>query len=294
MQDEGRRPGRFHPASRFLAFALLALAACREPVSAVHDDLGRPVQLPREVRRIVTLAPNLTEIAFAIGAGGKVVATDDYSDAPAAAKQLPKVGGVQPSVERILSARPDLVLAVTSGNHPALAAALSAAGVPLYVVRTDRLADVPRVMRRLGVIARADGAEAAARQLEKTIASERRVRRRSPRVLFLIWTAPLYVGGRDTFADDLLQLAGGRNAVDVRGWPQYSLESVVAAPPDIIIHPDKSVQQPQIEALVAAAPQLLGCRIVAVDENRFTRPGPSVTAAAGDLDRIFDAWERSH
>ena len=231
---------------------------------------------------------------FAIGAGGRVVATDDYSDTPVAARRLPKVGGVQPNVERIAAARPDLVLSLTTSNHPVLASSLGAAGIPLYVVRTDRLADVPRVMKSLGRLLGAPAADAAAARLRAAVDMHRRSRPRRPRVLFVIWTEPLYVAGRETFADDLLSLCGGENAVRAKGWPQYSLESVAASPPDIILYPDKSVQPQQVAALLHAVPPLAGATVVAVNENLFTRPGPRIAEAAEALDRIFDEWEKTH
>src|SRR5947207_15509191 len=91
----------------------LVFTFCTNPPSPAH-----PMQ------RVVTLSPNLTEIVFAIGAGDEVVATDDYSDTPPAAKRLPKVGGLQPSLERIVAARPDLVLAPSIANYASLSAAL--------------------------------------------------------------------------------------------------------------------------------------------------------------------------
>lgn len=252
------------------------------------------MRLERKVSRVVTLAPNLTEIAFAIGAGPKVVATDDYSDTPPAAARLPKVGGVQPAIERIAAARPDLVVSLVSGNHPVLASSLGGAGIPLYVVRTDRLDDVARVMERLGAILDAPDARRAADAVRRGLELQRRTRAHPPHVLFLVWTDPLYVAGRETFADDLLRLTGASNAVDVKGWPAYSLESADAAAPDMILYPDKSVGAAQIAALLRAAPQLAHSRIVALDENRFMRPGPRVAEAAADLNRIFDQWETQH
>ncbi len=261
----------------------------------MRDDLGRAIAVPAKIQRIVTLAPNLTEIVFAIGAGAKVVATDSFSDVPAAAKALPKVGGVPPNVERIVAARPDLALTVSSSGDAALAAALRAANVPLYIVRTDRIRDVPRAIETLGRILDAPEAPRAAAALRRGIEAERRQRAHPPRVLFAIWTDPLYVAGRGTFGDDLLSLAGARNAVQAGGWPQYSLESIVADPPDLILYPDKSVTPAAIEALFRAAPELRKrTTAVAVDENRFTRPGPRLVEAAAELNGILDRWEAEH
>ena len=270
-----------------LLFALL-LFSCREaPPATTHDDLGRPLSLPRTITRVVSLAPNLTEVAYAIGAGGKVVGADDFSNYPAEARGLPKVGGMQPNIEKIVALKPDLVIASTEGNHPNLAPALSAAGIPLFVVRTDRLAEIPAAMRRLGQILGAEQTEERVRAVERAIAAQRRVRVDGPRVLFAVWTDPLYVAGRNTFTDDLFALTGARNAVTVSGWPQYSLESLVAAPPDIILYPRGALTPQQVEALLARAPGVRS-RVVSVNEDIFQRPGPRMAEAAAALNAILD------
>jgi ABC-type hemin transport system substrate-binding protein len=282
-------------ARRFLLVVLLASACGRVERASVRDDAGRAVAVPKAIHRVVTLAPNLTEIVFAVGAGSRVVATDTFSDTPAAAKALPKVGGIPPNVERIASARPDLVLALAAGGYATYAAALSSLHIPLFVVRTERIADVPRAMREIGRLLGAPEAEAAAAAVESGMAKQQRHRQRPPKVLFAIWTDPLYVAGQDTFGNDLLTLAGAQNAVQTSGWSQYSLESVVANPPDLILYPDKSVKPAAVEALLRAAPELRArTTAVAVNENLFTRPSPRLVEAARSLNAILDAWEAGH
>jgi ABC-type Fe3+-hydroxamate transport system substrate-binding protein len=273
---------------RFLLLLLLAIA-CREShaPATVTDGMGRSVVLPARIARVVSLAPNLTEMAFAVGAGAKIVGTDDYSNFPDAARRLPKVGGMQPNLEKIVALKPDLVLASSEGNHPNLAPALAAADIPLYVVRTDRLNEIAPAMQRLGEILDAPDTGRAVRELEQAIAAQRRTRAAKPRVMFAVWTDPLYVGGRETFTDDVLQLAGAQNAVAVKGWPQYSLESFVAAPPELIVYPRGAVTQQQIDALRARVPSVQA-DIVAVDEDIFQRPGPRVALAARALNAILD------
>ncbi|MFP5248056.1 MAG: ABC transporter substrate-binding protein [Thermoanaerobaculia bacterium] len=243
--------------------------------------------VPKTVTRVVTLSPNLTEMLFTIGAGDKIIGTDDFSNFPASAAKLPKVGGMQPNVEKIASLRPDLVIASTEGNHPNLAPALNAAGIPLFVVRTDRLEQVPRAMVRLGQLVNVDAARAA-RELSMRLGKEKRTRATPPKVLFAVWTDPLYVAGRETFTDDLLQLTGAQNAVQVAGWPQYSLESLVASPPDLILYPRSSVTRAQIDALRARVPSV-HAEIVDVDDDIFQRPGPRMVDAARALNAILDA-----
>jgi iron complex transport system substrate-binding protein len=151
------------------------------------------------------------------------------------------------------------------------------------VIKTDRLVDVPAAMRMLG----GPRAEEAAASLERDLAAQKRTRTNPKRVLFAVWTDPLYVAGRDTFTDDLFALTGAQNAVQVTGWPQYSLESLAASPPDLILYPRGSVTPQQIEALLARVPRIKP-RVEAVDQDIFQRPGPRMAEAARALNAILD------
>jgi iron complex transport system substrate-binding protein len=271
---------------------LLVLAACRErDALQVRDDLGREVALPASIERIVTIAPSLTEMVYAVGAEAKLVGVDDHSNFPAAAAKLPKVGGMQPNLERIAALKPDVVLASSEGNQPNLGPALAAAGIPLFVVRTDRVDEIPTAMLRLGALLEGPRTTTAADDVRRAVAAQKRTRARKPRVLFAVWTDPLYVAGRKTFTNDLFELAGAENAVEVDGWPQYSLESFVAKPPDILLYPRGAVTPQQVEALLKRAPGVT-TRVEALDEDVFQRPGPRVGAAAASLNAILDRWER--
>lgn len=281
------RPHRFAVRTAALrrGFCLLALflaAACNR---------ARPAGAP-QAPRVVSLAPNVTEMIYALGAGDALAGTDAASDFPAAAKALPKVGGgLTPNIEKIVALRPTLVVAIAAGLHPNLSRALAAQHIPLLVVRTDRLADVSRAMRQIRDTLGRETAPAIATMLH-ALQQQRRTRAKPPRILFVVWSDPLYVAARETFTDDLFGVCGVRNAAGVSGWPQYSLESVMAAPPDLLLYPNRSVSRAQIDALVARAK--LRCAVAAVDENVFVRPGPRMAEAAAALNRIVDEWERSH
>jgi ABC-type hemin transport system substrate-binding protein len=262
-----------HP-SALLPLILLACAQSREPPHAVH--------------RIVTLAPNVTEMTFAVGCGPKIVGTDNFSDYPEAVKRLPKVGGVEPDIEKIVALHPDLVIASASNAHPNLRRALAAVHLPLLVIPTDRLSDISRGMTILAQRGECPTIVTITTALER----QRRKRTRSPTVIFAVWTSPLYVAGQGTFVDDLFSLTGARNAVAASGWPQYSLESFAAHPPDLLLYPNRSVSRGAVEDLLRRAK--VHVEAVAVDENVFTRPGPRVTLAAAELNRILDQWEKAH
>jgi iron complex transport system substrate-binding protein len=227
-------------------------------------------------------------MVYALGAGDRIVGTDDYSDFPAAAKTHPRVGGVQPNIEKIVALRPDLVVASASSVHPGLERALGAAHIPLEIVKTDRAADVAggmeRLGHRLGIVAASDAAASLRRHLEQ----QKRVRNPKPRVMFVGYAQPVYVAGRDTFTGDIIELAGAENAATVKGWPPYSTEALIADPPDVVIHPDKSVSRESVVALFARAPRKP--EIVGVDENVFSRPGPRIVEAAAALNAILDRW----
>ena len=265
------------------------LLACmpREPAEKI-DDLGRPVALTTRITRIVSLAPSVTEMLFAIGAGDRVVGTDDSSNFPEDAKRLTKVGSMQPNVEKIAALKPDLVVASTQGNHPNLATALAAAHIPLYVVKTDRIAEIAPAMKRLGDLIDAPRTNDAIAELQNALNAQHRTRAKKARILFAVWTDPLYVAGRNTFTDDLLQMSGAQNAVQVDGWPQYSLESLVASPPELILYPRGAVTPEQVAALMQRVPSI-HAEVVAVNEDIFQRPGPRVAEAAKMLNAILDA-----
>lgn len=282
MPVAGCRPrhGNGQRATGNVLLVLLLLAGC-----------SREAPVPTHPTRIITLAPNVTEIVYALGAGDRIVGTDDYSDYPLPAKGKTKVGGIEPNVEKIVALRPDLVIASASSVPPALRRGLAAVHIPLEIVKTDRAADVAgemeRIGRRLGIATASSTAAGLRRELEQ----QKRERTPKPRVLFVGYTQPLYVAGRETFTGDVIELAGGENAATVGGWPQYSAEALLANPPDVVIHPDKSVACQSVAALFAKAPQKP--EIVGVDENVFSRPGPRILDAAKRLNAILDGWEPS-
>lgn len=272
------------PRTVFLVTALLAFS-CERPA---------PPPAPHATKRVVSLAPSVTEIICALGAGNTLVATDDYSDFPDAAKRLPKVGGVQPNLEQIVALKPNLVVSTIIGSSPNLQKALNAVHVPLVSVRHERVADIRTAILRIGGALDIKDAARVADDVDRRLAAQKRVRPKKPRVLVAVWTDPIFVGGRDTFANDLFELTGAENAVPpgVTGWPQFSLESFVANPPDILIYPDHSVTRAQIDALLKRTNAKI--EAVPIDENRFTRLGPRTPEAAALLNGIFDRWERTH
>jgi iron complex transport system substrate-binding protein len=225
---------------RRLWFALLlGIAASAEAATHV-DDAGRAVDLPSVPRRVVTLAPNLTEFVYAVGAGDTLVGTMDTSNYPEAAKQVPRIGDYQRlDVERILSLKPDLVLVWYHGNQGREIGQLEAAGLRLFYLEPKRIDDVPRSLERIGaLLGRAgEGASRAAALRSELAALRQRHADAAPvSVFFQVWSQPLMTLNGHHLTSDVLAQCGGRNVfASLPGLaPQVSLESVVAADPEAI------------------------------------------------------------
>lgn len=256
------------------------------------DEAGRTVT-PHAVpsRRVVSLAPNVTELLFAIGAGDQVVGIDTYSDEPAeGVAHIPKVGSnYEPSLERIVALKPDVVVTSQSANRLETVSALERLGVPVFVTDTRGIPDMDRIMRNLGALTgRADAAEEQIGALHAGLAAVRRRASGLPRarVLVVVWGDPLYVAGRETFTNDLIEAAGGINvAADAAGFAKYPMERVLRAQPEVIILPTHSVPQAGARAVSYWSrwpdlPAVRTGRVHAVDDALTSRPGARLVAGA--------------
>ena len=222
--------------------ALLSLGARAQRVS-VADDRGVRVTLPAPPKRIVSLMPANTEILFALGLGGRVVGVTDYCDYPPEARRLPRVGGLTTSLEKVLSLRPDLILASASGNRKAIEAleALPEPRPPVFAVDPKTLPDLYSAVLAIGrLTGRTPQAEAVVRKMRAqaaAVAARVRRARSRPRVLFVLSREPLWVVGSGNFMDEMISAAGGTNvAREVGpGYHPWNLERVVAEQPDAIL-----------------------------------------------------------
>lgn len=208
---------------------------------SVRDDTGHTLTLAAPAKRIVSLAPHITENLFAAGAGAKVVGAVEYSDYPEAAKKVPRVGGyTRMDLEAVLALKPDLIVAWESGNPPAHLAKLKSLGIPIYLSQPRRMNDVAEELERLGKLA---GTEATAR----VVAAEFRERRTrlaarygdkpKVRTFYQIWNRPLMTVNGEHLISDVMRLCGGENVF--AGLPQLAPhvteEAVLSANPEAIV-----------------------------------------------------------
>jgi iron complex transport system substrate-binding protein len=265
-----------------VAAAVLATFSCR-PSPRPAATAGRP-------NRVVALAPNLTEIVFALGAGASLVGVSDHSDFPPQARSIPHVGGLEVSAEKVASLSPDLVLATVEGNARGPVAALQAAGLRVVVLPSGSL---DAVLAGIRLAAQALGRIAEGDRLVADIAGKRRaVRQRAagrkpPRAILLVWPEPPQAAGGGTFLDDVLTESGAQNVfADRPGWPVVSAEYLATTPVDVLVLPTSPGNRAAFDRALAEGALSRGAvrraRVVRVDESEITRPGP----------RVFDAMER--
>ena len=267
---------------RSLWLLLLCLVLAPTPARAsqtVTDDIGRRVFLARPPRCIVSLAPSVTEILYAVGAGGKLKADTIYCDYPPAARTLPHVGGpITPSAEKIRQIGPDLIILAEQGLPPSRADALAALWrAPVYVTAAATYADVERDIAALGALAGTRQATAATltRMRAAQDAARRAVSGRPrPRVFVVVWDKPLMTAGGSSFIGDLVRLAGGNNVAEGMSlsYPSYSPERLLRDQPDVILTGvnNKALDFPGARALRAAR----SGRVFAVTGDLTDRPGP--------------------
>jgi iron complex transport system substrate-binding protein len=232
----------------FLAAILVANSRLAQAVIApqtagsfrtVNDDTGRTIRVATPVRRIVSLSPSMTEIVYALGLQDQLVGDTDFCDYPPDAAKKHKVGGViNPSLEEIVSLKPDLVL-VTSSNRWETVHALERLGIPSYAAEPRTLAEIRALVRHLAVVlGKPEAGDALDSELQqKTDRLQQKLQNvSSARVLFVVWTDPLISIGKNTFISDALTYAGAVSVVDsAQDWPRVSLEEVAHLQPEILI-----------------------------------------------------------
>jgi iron complex transport system substrate-binding protein len=222
-----------------VTITLMSLAA-RAQVS-VQDDRGQTITLAQPAKRIISLAPHLTEDLFAIGAGAKLVGVVSYSDYPAAALKIPVIGGYTGvDLEQIRALKPDLIVAWQTGNPPAQLAKIAALGIPMFYDNSRKLQDVPTVLERLGTLtATTASAQIAATQFRQRLATLQQQHRgkRPVRAFYQIWDRPLMTMNKDQIISDAMCICGAVNVfADLPALvPTIDDEAVLVKNPELIL-----------------------------------------------------------
>jgi iron complex transport system substrate-binding protein len=278
----------------------IACAPARKPETSaastqqLTDDAGRNVTLPATVDRVITLAPNLTEVVFAVGAADRLVGNTTYCDYPEQAKSITKVGDtLHPSLERIIALRPQVVLVSTASQLEVFTQQLQSQNIAVFVTDPHDLDGVFKSIEQIGkILNHEQQAQALVQSLrERTNAVEQAVKQTPPvRTFYQVSAEPLYTAGHDAFVTDLMRRAGGASVTgDVPGaWPKFSNESALAARPDAIILPTGgsmgAANENPAEAL-RNSPAVQAGRVYRINDDHLARPGPRAVQGLEEMAR---------
>ena len=271
-----------------LWFFFLALFVClttRVAAGTFVDQLERRVTVSEDPLRVISLAPSITEIIYALGQENRLIGVTRYSDFPDAATKLPKIGSyVRIDLERILALNPDLCIAIKDGNPKEVIDRLESLNIPVYVVNPQNLNTVLETIIEMGELLNADDkAEIILTNLHNRIDRVKSLIKQDtyrPGVFFQIGIAPIVSVGTDTFLHELIVLAGGKNLAGGKTpYPRFSKEQVLALSPEIFIVTTMARQAvfEQVKAEWSrwtSMPAVHNERFFLVDSNLFDRPSP--------------------
>ncbi|MBI2608803.1 MAG: cobalamin-binding protein [Deltaproteobacteria bacterium] len=262
----------------------------------LQDELGRSVTLPESKERLISLAPNITEILFALGMGSSVVGVSDFSDYPPEAVKLPKVGGFAgPNIELIAELKPDLVIATADGNPEQSVTKLNKISVPSFVINPRSYDGIVQSIGKLGIILdRKEVAEkiAEAMNATKVYIQTQVTPLKQPKVLFQLNAKPIMSANKNTFVHDLISIAGGINIAAESGinYPKLNAEAIVQKNPDIIIVASDENQFKVIQEqwkTFSSVSAVKNKKIYHINPNIILRPSPRVTQGLIQLFKIF-------
>lgn len=270
------------------------------PITVI-DDLGRKVTIQKLPQRIVSLAPSVTEMLFALGLDDRIVGTTDYCDYPEAAKSKTRVSGYStPDLEKIVAVQPDLILAESIHENTVLPA-LEKLGLPVFVTSATSI-DV--ILHNITALGQVTGKSKAAQTLvgdmtkridavtSKTTALAPKDR---PGVLYVVWFNPIWTMGSKTFTDDLISKAGGINvfSADFEKARVVSLEAVVTKNPQVILvsamatTADLVYNNIKKETRLASVDAIKNDRIYKIsDSNLIERPGPRIVQGLEEVVKL--------
>ena len=280
--------------------AVTILLAGGLPLTAktAQDQLGREIRVPDDPKRIIALAPSITEIIFALEQQDRLKGTTQFSNYPAEAAKLPKVGSyVRLDLERIVALRPDLCIAIKDGNPKGTIDRLQSLNIPVFAVNPHNLESMMQTIQKIGGILNASAkaktlVKEMRRRMQAVDALVSRIERR-PRVFIQIGISPVISAGRNTFIHELIVRAGGVNvAAGNSAYPHFSREQVLALSPDVLIITSMS-RSGAFEKAKADWNRLSDMtavrenRIYTVNSDVFDRPSPRLLDALEILTRLL-------
>jgi iron complex transport system substrate-binding protein len=261
------------------------------------DDLGRRVYLAQPPTRVVSLAPSVTEMLYAIGSGDVVVGVTPYCDYPPEARAKPKVGYTHPNLESIVALQPDLVLAPSEFLRADMLHKLEQLKIPAFLLEAKTIEDVLSQIQTLGrMLGRSASADAVAAQMRERLTEikTRAVILPHPRVLYVLNSDPLITVGPGSFIHQLIELAGGTNVASRANtaYPRLNMEEVIKADPELLVFPIGELEgvpdsEQQLWQRWTTLSAVRHSRFYRIDSNLLNRPGPRIVQGLEALARII-------
>ena len=285
-----------------LLFALVLSLLLHIPAEGkdrlLTDETGRKVKIPYPAKRIISLAPSITEILFALGLNEEIAAITNFCDYPEAVLSKPRIGGfVNPDTEKIVSLKPDLIIGIRDGNRMDTVHRLNDFGFPVYLIDPKGFDGVLGTIKNIGDVV---GREKESRRLIKELIDKREnmitlTRSLSkPKVFFQVGDVPLITVGKGTLADDLIRLAGGRSISEneLVSYPSYGIETILARAPEIIIMTSMESKKDHMNLVKKwqnwkSIPAVKMNAIYVIDSNLVDRPTPRIAEGLEALVRII-------
>src|SRR4030066_16625 len=268
----------------FIIF-LSAILYASECISAetFTDGIGRKIELPKRPERIVSLAPNITEILFALQLGQKIVGVTDFCDYPEEARHKPKVGWlISPNIENIISLQPDIVFATTEGNKPEIVDELERMNIKTYVLNPHNINSVLSNITAIGAVT---GQGIVAREIVSSLnlridaIKKRESEGRPKREIYLVSTDPVISAGPGRFIHDLILTAGGVNVLSdspIR-YPRIDMEEIILKDPEVIIVPTDLIEKQQgWKKRWGGISALKNGMVYPINPDIVSRPGPRI------------------
>jgi iron complex transport system substrate-binding protein len=270
-----------------LVISLLLNISVEGEERLLTDEIGRKVKIPHSAKRIISLAPSITEILFALGLNEEIVGVTSFCDYPETASTKPRIGGfINPSIEKIVSSKPDLIIAIRDGNRWETIHRLNELGFPVYVVDPRNFDGVMRTIRNIGEIV--EKRDASVRIIQNMVTRKENILNLTqslskPRVFFQVGDVPIITVGRGTLANDLIRLAGGENISEDEpvNYPLYSIETVMLKAPEVIIISSMESKRDCMSLIKKwqdwkNIPAIKRKSIYVIDSNLVDRPTPRI------------------
>jgi iron complex transport system substrate-binding protein len=275
-----------------LGLIIACLSACVSEVNqpkatttrSVTDDLGRHVELPQHVTRVISLAPSITESIFAAGAGDRLVGVTTYCNYPAETASIEKIGDtLNPNIEKIIALKPDLVFVSTASQLEAFTQTLAEQKISVFVSNASTLNGIVIGIRKLGEIfeTRVPANKTADDMERRTVETGEYLDGQKPiRVFIQISNEPLFTIGKTAFLTEAIQFAGGESVTkEVQSaYPKLSKETALALNPDVIILSDSEDNQ-EPNDVFKNSPAVKNGRVYKINADIISRPGPRLVDA---------------